>query len=366
MESKFTNENGLKKIERKYAWSFLGFILALIFGIITIYSSFFKSERPDLDFIILSNTSVLDINERVQELEIKYKNENIIKNNKNLSILTIKIINSSRIDILRDYYDPKNLLGMSISNATLVEKPEIIDASVDYLTNNIDVSIDSNNNFYFSQVIIDRDEFFTVKLLLLHKSNEKPLIKPIGKIAGVKKIDIVNLTDKNKNSFINIFGQNNIIKSIVFIIALIVFALFITGLTLYLGVFLYPINVLKRKINVIIYKNKRNIEPSIELDYIFKLYIYGSKNTLINIQWLLRNTDVLKDEFKLFMKKIENNLLNTLDFVGFSMESGQCMNVTESLVGDLYRNEIIKIHDDNFLINDNFKSRLDEFISYMV
>lgn len=45
-------------------------------------------------------------------------------------------------------------------------------------------------------MIIDKHQYFTLKLLLLHKSDIKPIIQPIGKIAGVEQIDVIYQTSE--------------------------------------------------------------------------------------------------------------------------------------------------------------------------
>jgi hypothetical protein len=67
------NDNFLR-IEKNFAWSFFGFLLAIIFGAFSIYTVYYKDTNPKLDFIIEANTKVLDIKENVRKLDIMYQN----------------------------------------------------------------------------------------------------------------------------------------------------------------------------------------------------------------------------------------------------------------------------------------------------
>ena len=55
-------------LDRKFAWSFFGVVLALLFGGITIQREFFADSSPRLRYDILTSTAVLDLREDVSKL----------------------------------------------------------------------------------------------------------------------------------------------------------------------------------------------------------------------------------------------------------------------------------------------------------
>jgi hypothetical protein len=360
-------EKGLLKIEKKYAWSFLGFVIAIIFGGITIYSTFLVDKSPDLDITILSDIKVLDINANVQELNIIYKNENIIEHGKNLSIITLKIENSSDLDILNSYYDPRNPLGIMIENATIVEKPEIIDASNQYLRQNIEINQkDSSDLFTFTSIIIDKHQYFHVKLLLLHKSDKKPVIKPVGKIAGIERIEVINQANEIKSSFWKKLIQGNILIhaarffSYVFLIVILLVVIFIPQ-----SLISDAISTKKRRKLVLKYRNGKKIESSEETDFLFELYINKSKTYLTEIQRYFRNRDELKDELQLIINKKKKDLPFTRDFVYIDGRPRPVEYETESVLEDLNEKQIIQIINGELKVNEIFETELNEFVSFL-
>ncbi|MCL6101918.1 MAG: hypothetical protein M1292_05425 [Bacteroidetes bacterium] len=360
-------EKGLLRIEKKYAWSFLGFLLALIFGGITIYSSFLVDKSPDLNFIILSNVKVLDINANVRELDIIYKNENIIKQDKNLSILTVKIENTSDLDILSNYYDPHNPLGIEVENATIVEKPEIIDASTNYLKQNVEINQNDSLNFMtFSNVIIDKRQYFSVKILLLHKSNEKPIIKPIGKIAGIENIDVINLADVIKISFWNRLLQGSVgihlLRFLIYIILLIIVLVLIFLPQSLIG---EAIRTRKRKKLVLKYREGKKLESSEETDFLFDSYISKSKTYLTEVQRYFRNKEELKEELELIINKNEKDLPFTRDFVHIDGRPRPVYYETEGVLEALFEKKIVQFANGEVIINEKFENELNEFVSFL-
>lgn len=362
-----TKETGLLKIENKYAWSFLGFVLAAVFGGITLYTTFLTDKSPDLTFKILSNIRVLDIYAQVQDLEILYKNENIIDHGKNLSILTLKIENGSNLDILNSYYDPNNPLGLEIRNGTIVEKPEIIDASNDYIRKNVKVSqIDSTNYVTFSNIIIDKHQSFSVKLLVLHKSDEIPVIQPIGKIAGIEEIKVTDQTEEVKISFWKRLFQGSIWVHIVrFFLYLI--TLIIIGIVIIIPPSLISDSVAKKRRRKLVhkYQEAKKIIASRTTDYIFNTYIDDSEDNLLLIQKLLRKKEQLKEELELYIRYEKIEMDNLKDITKYEAGPIYPENRKRRVLNDLYREDFIKMDHGKLLVDSKFENELNEFISFI-
>jgi hypothetical protein len=45
----------VRELDKLFAWSFAGFLLAIIFGAISIYLGFFQERKPNLKFDVISN-----------------------------------------------------------------------------------------------------------------------------------------------------------------------------------------------------------------------------------------------------------------------------------------------------------------------
>ena len=110
----------IKNISNNLAWSLLGFVLAVIFGSITIYTEFFRDDRPAIQFEILSDSSVLDVREEVSDLEIIYDGNDLRRSGQSLRVLVVRVSNTGGDDILNSYYDDNALLGFSVENGELV------------------------------------------------------------------------------------------------------------------------------------------------------------------------------------------------------------------------------------------------------
>jgi hypothetical protein len=190
------------QIDKKFSWSFLGFVLAAIFGGIAIYTEFIRDTSPIIKYEVLSNTKILDVKEDVTGLSIIYNAEDIKKARKTLSVLIVRIGNEGRSPILKTYYDSTSPLGFTINSGEII-KAEVISATTDYLMQNAGISLRNPSSVEFSEIIIEPNESFTAKFLILHPEQSTLTISPKGKIAGVKKLLLADrLSDQTKETFL--------------------------------------------------------------------------------------------------------------------------------------------------------------------
>ncbi len=189
------------QIDKKFGWSFMGFVLAAIFGGIAIYTEFVRDTSPVVRYEILSNTRILDVKEDVSGLSIVYNAEDIRKSRKTLSVLLINVSNRGRSAILKSHYDSDAPLGLSINSGEII-KAEVTTATTEYLKKNIGIRVTDSSNVALSQIIIEPDESFTLKLLVLSPEESRLTVLPKGKIAGVRNLLLIDRSaDEAKESF---------------------------------------------------------------------------------------------------------------------------------------------------------------------
>ena len=182
----------LNNLNRRFAWSLLGFVLAGIFGAMSVYTEFFRDTRPAIQFEVISDSSVLDVREDIGDLEIVYSGTDLRKSNQSLRIIVIRVANIGSEDILKAYYDDKAPLGFSITNGTLISA-EVQDTSESYLSEQMSVEIIQPSQAIFSPVILGRNQYYTVKTLIIHPESNRPRIVPTGRVARISTISFIDV-----------------------------------------------------------------------------------------------------------------------------------------------------------------------------
>lgn len=181
---------------------------------VTIYAFFFQEKQINLQYEIMANSNVLDVKADISKLDIIYGGSSLKDKNENLRIINLKVVNTGSEHILNTFYDDNDPLGFRVNEGAIIEIPEVLDASNEYLRKNIVISVDSLNRVKFSKVIFESNEFFILKLLVLHKSYSNPTITSLGKVAGIKGIDVVNKIEflEKQSFFKEVFGGNTLVQ----------------------------------------------------------------------------------------------------------------------------------------------------------
>ena len=199
----------LNSLEKR--WSLLGVILAVLFGGLTVYSEFIRNREPELRFEVVSDTSVLDVREELGKLEIFYDGLDIMKSKQSLRVIVVRVVNPGETDILMNHYDERVPLGFTVSNGELL-RVELLEASNQYLISNLQVSLTDNSRGIFEPVILESKEFFIFKALVLHLQGAPPTLSPLGKIAGIKTIGLIEqLSTESEKSYWNLVFSGSVL-----------------------------------------------------------------------------------------------------------------------------------------------------------
>ena len=179
----------LMRVERKYAWGFIGLLITLALGVVSIYAEFVRKSAADFRIELLSLTPVLDVRERLPDLAVLYRGADISKTGQTITVVVLRIANRGNADILKGSYDDRDPVGFEISSAELI-KAEVVGTSSDYLKKATGANIVGPKRVALNAVILEPKENYDIKLLLLHPSSVTPIVRPYGKVAGVRNLSI--------------------------------------------------------------------------------------------------------------------------------------------------------------------------------
>jgi hypothetical protein len=176
----------IRGLDQKFAWSFLGAFLSLLFGVFGVYSVFFYERKPILQVDVTTNTPVLDVHADVADLQITYQGIDLASKKQALRLATVKFQNSGSASILHGLYDPDEPVTLVLSTGTFLPNPELLDASNSYLERSARASlVASGERISVDPVILDPGDWFTFKFLIRCDASAVPALAVEGKIAGM-------------------------------------------------------------------------------------------------------------------------------------------------------------------------------------
>jgi len=177
----------------KFDWSKWGFWLALTLFLITaimwIFQTYIFEKKPELKFEIISNEEVLIVNEKINKLSIKYDQVDLLSNNKNISVLIFRLINSGKESITQNLYDANSPFGFLIKDGEFLSEPRVINSSDSAYFKSFILNA-GKDSVIFKKLIIDNKEYVDIKCLILNQTGIKPQIIPYGKISGIKEMEV--------------------------------------------------------------------------------------------------------------------------------------------------------------------------------
>lgn len=360
MEDNLTN-----KIFNNIASKTVLALIGLFAAVITIYA-FLQEKSVDVRYEIIANTNVLDFNADISKLEVSYDSTNLKQSNENLRIITIKIINNGKQHLFKEYLDNNDPLGLVISSGKIIEKPDLIQTSNDYLKRNIKLHNFTKNKLTFSQVILESAEFFVLKLLILHQKDEIPKINSFGKIAGQKNIEVVNSVDiKTEKTFLLNVYEGNIWTQLLRLLSYFLIGVLIILIIVGISEKIDTIREKKRKIKMVReFKKIKSYNYTRMDDAIFDKYKLQGSYSLKHSQILLKNEKDLNENYSELSRELKSKefrrhrRIDNTNLRFFYEDDWH-------LINDMISDGILYKENDKLSVNQPMKDTINKFIDFL-
>jgi len=164
--------------------------LSLVIGLVALYYTV-RRTRTNLVVDVTSESNVMDVRTPLKDLSILFQGQDIQKQNSNLKILGVRLLNDGDTNILENFFDSRIPWGLGIDGGRLIEA-RVTGSNSQYLSDNLHPKVTGGDEVDFDKVIFDRGKYVTLELLVLHDKNVEPQVRPVGKIAGMDAIPIRN------------------------------------------------------------------------------------------------------------------------------------------------------------------------------
>lgn len=367
--------NRLRAVE-KFPWNFPGFVIGLIGIGYAIYVEQFREVKPEIVFDVLSNTQVLSVKEDLNKLDIIYDGQNIKEKKENLILLTIRISNEGNQSVRESDFYSRNPFGLKIIEGRIAEKPLLIDASSDFLRENLSITYDSLNQININKLPFDVNQSFTIKVLTICKESKLPSIRPLGKITGITNKFAIRESFKGEQKQEKTFLESLISGSFgVHVARFFYYLLCLVALGLLIG---YPLSRIsefferrrkKRKIQK--FREKTRIELSNRAEFIFDMYLSENEHYVSWLHRLISNEDRLKDYLLYHRNRRMEKFLIDDSFEYRRTHSEVHLDQLEhpryvyEIISGLIKEKFIIEDGDKITVDLQFKNELHEFVYFI-
>lgn len=360
-------QNYFKNLFESYTSKIFITILGVIGTIITIYA-FIQEKNVEVRYEVIGNTNVLDFNADISKLEVMYDSTNLKQTKENLRIYTIKVINNGSQNLLKEFYDDNELLGIKINSGKIIEKPQIIEASNNYLGRNLKFVNIKDNQFSFSKVILETNEYFTIKILVLHSKNSVPKLSSLGKIAGQKNIAVFNSSSsKDESNFFIKTYYGNIWVQLLRLISYLIVAIILIVIIIFIGSTIQDNSDKNRKKKLIKeFKIKKNYNYTKMDDAIFDRYQTEDSYSFNNIIKLIDNELELNEIYsKLSNNFKDENYVNNQKRTKDNVLRKHLKSNSWSTITEMVNDGIVFKENEKLVINQAMKDTLNKFSEFL-
>lgn len=167
-------------------------VIGIIVGLAGLYA-YYKGTKPQFEVVVESVTNVVDVNERISGLGVLFNGEDLLKQDRALTIYSILLRNSGNDSLRKNDFDDKALVGVTLPGATLLSAQ--LDSSHTtaeaYVRKNVEIELLSPSTMVLRPLIIDPGVKIGVRIVAIHRASEQPKIIAVGKVVGQKQIPVI-------------------------------------------------------------------------------------------------------------------------------------------------------------------------------
>ncbi len=362
------------KFPTRRIWQTAIALVGLVSAVLGIYTFFVQEKILQIEYEVLANTNVLDINADITKLDITYDGSSLKTSSQSLRIINLRVRNTGNESVLKSFYDNNDPLGVIVTKGKVIEKPELVGTSSDYIKKNLSIKFDTLGRLTFSDIILEPNDFYTVKLLILYPSGQSPEIHSVGKVAGIKDIPVVSLAQgtKEEKSFWEITFGGNIFSQLLRGLS---YTLVVIGLIILIALSVDSFSDYRKKkkrIHIIKdFKRQKSYDYNRMDDAIFTRFETDGIENLSRYQNLLKDENRLNQKYSNWVNKLKRNVEDEIKENDITSKELQLNDTFFShrsewtIFNELISDGFAIKEKDKLVINQPMKRSLEQFFDYL-
>jgi hypothetical protein len=358
----------IKELDRRLPSSSIGTLVAIIFGLVGLSVALWYQRKPQLKYEILSQWPVYSIREQVPDLDITFKGESIQKQRQTLSVITIRVSNPGSAPINLNSFDRRDLPGFLVTDGKII-KLDPVERSKK-LEKTLELVRTAENAYAINPLILETDQFFVLKLLVLGPESSHPKVQSFGDVAGVAKIEVVSApsTDERRSFISRSFYEDWTIQltralgysvgTIVLIVLLVVIIITMYDATR---------RVHRRRL-VHKFRTLLDHEPTKKETAIFDRYIQSGESTVVQLNQAFADRESLKTKVLAHLASIDPNAPKkpAQADITVDMISEQVLPWDRRFIPMLLDEDIITVQDKNVAVDEQTAKTTSDFESFLL
>lgn len=240
--------------------NWIGIVIGVL-GLILTVTTLIKKNEPKIEYDIVSAIDLFNNPESAPYIKVYIEDSiDIQENHYNITAYNIKVENKGTKHIKYTDYD-EGVFGLKIVNGTLLDSPLLLSASNNHIEDVycIDSMSKGKSNINLPPISLDINDYYIIKIVLLHNIDSIPKFYPKGKIIGQKSIQINEMKKTTPTIWPEVFGGGWSVQIVRLLFYFLIFAI-LFGLVDYISELKYKKQIQIREKEKEENKKKREIE----------------------------------------------------------------------------------------------------------
>ena len=215
-------ENKIPFIKTTIAQEILAIIALCALGL-TLFQTF-HVKRPKLQYETVSQVELFNKTDDLTKITLLLDTIDVLKGGKNITYYVIKVQNIGDQHLRTTDYD-EGYFGITVNHGRIIQDVKLVDASTQHISERFTDLQPSYSECFVDipRISLDRNDWYTISIAVIHEDNVFPILVPKGKIIGQKKINIITASDDSEHlSFIEkLFDRGiwiNLLRAVIFLI----------------------------------------------------------------------------------------------------------------------------------------------------
>lgn len=160
-------------------------------------------KNPYLQYEIVSQVELFNKTDDLSKITLLMDTIDVLKDNQNIAYYVIKVQNVGNQHLRADDYDD-GAFGIAINNGIIIQEINLVDASTQHISDRYKELQSSFSNCFVNipRISLDRNDWYSISIAVIHNDDVSPALVPVGKIIGQKEIIVTTTsTDSEHLSF---------------------------------------------------------------------------------------------------------------------------------------------------------------------
>ena len=281
----------------------------------------------------------------------------------------MRVSNPGSAPITPNLFDSRDLPGLQVTGAKII-KLDIVERTKK-LQKTLELIRTADDAYVINPLILETDQFFVLKLLILSPESSHPKVASFGDIAGIDKIDVVTApsTDQRRSFFWRSFYEDwpvQVTRAVAYTLSTIIL---IAILAFVIATASDAIRRAHRRRLVRKFRTLLDHDPTKKETAIFDRYIESGEASIVQLNRALADRDSFNEKILRYLASIDPNVPkkpDQPDIAAIHIIPEEYLPWDRKFIPMLLDHKIVTVQDKTVTVDEQTAKTLSDFEAFLL